>query len=134
MWGPRHLASRRLPRSMHLDVAQGSIGRQGAADRLAVLAHDKLRPADQPRDLATQEHARGGAFFHPRVELDEPSVRVHGNGPWRSERVRIVAEHEPVQAERLQTVLQLRATAVALPPVVILEDRVWLEEEAVLSP
>src|SRR6266436_3756043 len=25
--------------SMHRDVAQGSIGRQGAADRLAVLAH-----------------------------------------------------------------------------------------------
>src|SRR6266478_3460570 len=120
--------------SMHRDFAQTSVGRQGAADRLAVLAHGKLRPADQPGDLTTQEHAGGGAFLQPRVELDEPPVRVHGNGPWRSEPVGIVAEYERVQAQRLQTVLHLRATAVALPPFVILEDRVWLEEEAVLSP
>src|SRR6267378_6218121 len=120
---------------MHRDFAQGSIRWcHGAADRLAILAHGKLRPMDQAGDLATQEHAGGRALFQPRVELDEPSVRVHGDGHWRSEPVGIVAEYEPVQAERLQTVLHLRATAVALPPFVILEDRGWLEEEAVLSP
>src|SRR5204862_1572178 len=86
--------------STHGDFAQGTIGRQGAAKRLAVLAHGKLGPAYQPGDLATQEHAGGGTFFQSRVELHEPSVRVHRNRPWRSQPGRILAEADPGQPER----------------------------------